>query len=105
MKVVNAVNDIFASKKNYVTLGNIYSKRDWGHAEDYVYGMWLMLQQNTPDDFVLATGKTISVKEFVTRAFRFRGFNLVWKGSGINEKAYDQHGIVRVIIDPKYYRF
>lgn len=104
MKVINTVKDIFASKKQFVTLGNIYSKRDWGHAEDYVYGMWLMLQQNTPDDYVLATGKTISVKEFVTRAFRFRGFSLVWKGNGIHEKAYDQHGIVRVKIDPKYYR-
>ena len=78
MKIVNGVKDIVSGKKQFISLGNIYSKRDWGHAKDYVYGMWLMLQQDTPDDFVLATGKTITVKEFVTKLFFMISF--IWKG-------------------------
>ena len=69
MKVVNAVNDIATEKKTLIELGNLDSKRDWGHAKDYVKGMWMMLQQDKPDDFVLATGKTYTVREFVNRAF------------------------------------
>ena len=65
MKVVKAVNDIFKNKKQFVELGNLDSKRDWGHAKDYVKGMWLMLQKDKPADYVLATGKTITVREFV----------------------------------------
>ena len=103
MKVVNAVKDIFKRKKDFVTLGNLYSKRDWGHAKDYVRGMWLMLQQDTPDDFVLATGKTITVKEFVTKAFLHKGFRL-FEREKTQEVAYDQKGNIRVKIDPKYYR-
>ena len=68
MKIVNGVKDIVEGKQ-YISLGNIYSKRDWGHAKDYVYGMWLMLQQDTPDDFVLATGNTFSVKDFICTHF------------------------------------
>ena len=104
MKVVNAVKNISENKKKIVTLGNVNSKRDWGHAKDYVRGMWLMLQQDTPDDFVLATGKTITVKEFVTKAFLHKGYRLFWKGKKTEEVAYDQHGHIRVKIDPKYYR-
>ena len=104
MKIVNGVKDIVQGKKQYISLGNIYSKRDWGHAKDYVYGMWLMLQQNTPDDFVLATGNTFSVKDFIMHAFRYKGFHLYWRGEGTNEVGYDENDIARVKINPKYYR-
>ena len=104
MKVVNGVKDILSKKKSCISLGNIYSKRDWGHSKDYVKGMWLMLQQEEPDDFVLATGKTYTVKEFVNKAFSHKGYTLTWEGEGVNEIAKDQNGIKRVFIDPKYYR-
>tara|TARA_B100001063_G_scaffold247268_1_gene291943 strand:+ start:7321 stop:8364 length:1044 start_codon:yes stop_codon:yes gene_type:complete len=104
MKVVNAVKDIFQSKKDFVELGNLDSKRDWGHAKDYVKGMWLMLQQDKPNDYVLATGKTYTVREFVERAFYFKGFEIKWKGSGINELGIDENGVTRVKINKKYYR-
>ena len=104
MKVVNGVKDINANKKDFISLGNIYSKRDWGHAMDYVKGMWLMLQQEKPDDYVLATGETYTVKEFVNKAFLYKGFTLKWTGEKENEIARDQNGIVRIKIDPKYYR-
>lgn len=104
MKIVNGVKDIFSGKKQYIELGNIYSKRDWGHAKDYVYGMWLMLQQVLPSDYVLATGYTFSVKDFIMHAFRHKGYNLYWRGKGTDEVGYDQNDIVRVKINPKYYR-
>ena len=104
MKIVNGVKDIVDGKKQFISLGNIYSKRDWGHAKDYVYGMWLMLQQDTPDDFVLATGYTFSVKDFIIQAFRHKGFNLYWRGKGKDEVGYDQNDIPRIKIDEKYYR-
>ena len=104
MKVVNAVKDIVNNKKNHVELGNLDSKRDWGHAKDYVYGMWLMMQQDKPEDFVLATGKTYSVKKFVNKCFSLKGYQLNWDGEGINETAKDQNGIIRVKINSKYYR-
>ena len=104
MKVVNAVKEIFQSKREFVQLGNLDSKRDWGHAKDYVNGMWLMLQQEKPDDFVLATGETFTVREFVERAFDFKGFKIKWKGKGINEVGVDRNGIIRVKINEKYYR-
>jgi len=104
MKIVNGVKDIFSGKKEYIELGNIYSKRDWGHAKDYVYGMWLMLQQENPDDYVLATGNTISVKDFIMHSFRHKGYNLYWRGNGKDEVGYDQNDIIRVKINPKYYR-
>ena len=78
MKVVNAVKDIATEKKTLIELGNLDSKRDWGHAKDYVKGMWIMLQQDKPDDFVLATGKTYTVREFVNRAFAYKGYTISW---------------------------
>ena len=104
MKVINGIKDIIKNKKQQISLGNIYSKRDWGHAKDYIKGMWLMLQQKKPKDYVLATGKTYTVKEFVNIAFKIKGFELSWHGIGKEEKAIDQNGITRVIIDEKYYR-
>jgi GDPmannose 4,6-dehydratase len=85
-------------------LGNIDAKRDWGHAKDYVYGMWLMLQQEKPTDYVLATGETHTVREFVERAFQFVGLNITWRGNGVDEVGVDQHDRVLVRIDPKYFR-
>ena len=104
MKVVNAVKEIFQSKRDFIQLGNLDSKRDWGHAKDYVNGMWLMLQQEKPNDYVLATGKTFTVREFVERAFDFKGFKIKWKGEGIKEVGVDQNGIIRVKVNEKYYR-
>ena len=106
MKVVKAIKEISNNTREYIELGNLYSKRDWGHAKDYVYGMWLMLQQDKPEDFVLATGKTYTVKEFVNKAFAYKGYTLKWycENEGIEEYARDQKGIVRVKINSKYYR-
>ena len=104
MKVVKAVNDIFKNKKQFVELGNLDSKRDWGHAKDYVKGMWLMLQKDKPADYVLATGKTITVREFVEKAFLYKGYSIQWKGEGLNEIGIDQNDITRIKINPKYYR-
>ena len=104
MKVVNGVKAICNGEQEYITLGNIYSKRDWGHAKDYVYGMWLMLQQDVPNDYVLATGETYTVKDFVNQSFAHKGYTLTWEGEGLNEVARDQHNIIRIKIDKKYYR-
>lgn len=90
-------------KKLY--LGNLDAKRDWGYAPDYVQGMWLMLQHSEPDDFVLATGKTHSVREFVEETARLLGFKLIWRGHGKNEKGVDQiSGKTIIEIDQKYFR-
>ena len=86
-------------------LGNLYSKRDWGYAKDYVEGMWLMLQQDKPDDYVLATNETHSIKEFVNLAIEQCGFDVEWIGEGIDEKLVTKSGRkVIVEIDSKYYR-
>jgi len=104
MKVVNGVKDILTEKKELIELGNLDSLRDWGHAKDYVKGMWLMLQQDGPDDYVLATGETCKVRDFVAQSFAHKGITLQWKGSGMNEYAVDGDGIVRVKVNVKYYR-
>jgi GDPmannose 4,6-dehydratase len=80
------------------------SKRDWGHAKDYVRGMWLMLQQEIPDDYVLATGKTYTVREFITAAFAYKNITLQWHKEGLEEYATDQLGNTRVMVNQKYYR-
>jgi len=104
MKVVNAIKDIVAEKIELIELGNLDSKRDWGHAIDYVNGMWLMLQQDKPDDYVLATGKTYTVREFVEKSFSYKDYNITWQGIGEDEIGIDQNGITRIKINPKYYR-
>jgi GDPmannose 4,6-dehydratase len=86
-------------------MGNIDSKRDWGFAGDYVELMWLMLQQETPDAYVMATGVTTTVRDFITMAFQEAGITLRWEGSGIDEKGIDVvTGTVLVEIDPRYFR-
>lgn len=92
------------TKFETLKLGNLYSKRDWGYAKDYVYGMWLMLQQDKPDDYVLSTNETHSIKEFVELAAKECGWNINWVGEGENEKGVTEQGIVVVEIDNKYYR-
>jgi GDPmannose 4,6-dehydratase len=104
-KITRAVAAIAAGKQDKLFLGNIDAKRDWGHAKDYVAGMWAMLQQETPDDYVLATGETHPVREFVDLAFAEVGRKIVWKGHGVEEKGIDaKTGAVLVEIDPRYFR-
>lgn len=85
-------------------LGNLYSKRDWGYAKDFVKGMWLMLQKEKPDDYVLATGETHTIKEFVELACQECGWNISWVGDGINERGILDNGLTIIEIDEKYYR-
>ncbi|WP_337658940.1 GDP-mannose 4,6-dehydratase [Sphingorhabdus sp. Alg231-15] len=104
-KITRAVAAISLGLQDTLHLGNLDSKRDWGHARDYVDGMWRMLQQDTPDDYVLATGETHAVREFVERAFSEAGITISWSGSGVNEKGTDQAtGRVLVEVDPRYFR-
>jgi len=104
-KISRAVANIQKGHQSCLYLGNIDAKRDWGHARDYVEGMWLMLQQRKPDDYVLATGETRSVREFVERAFAVVDRKIVWEGEGNTEIGRDaQKGTVLVRIDPRYYR-
>lgn len=104
-KITRAVAAIELGLADRLYLGNIDARRDWGHARDYVEGMWMMLQQDTADDYVLATGEMHSVREFVEKAFAQVGRRLVWKGVGIDEKGIDQKtGAVLVEIDPAYFR-
>ena len=104
-KITRSVAAIEAGLEKSLYLGNLNALRDWGDARDYVAGMWMMLQQNKPDDYVLATGKCHSVREFVEIAFSEIGRRIVWKGNGVNETGIDQdNGDVLVKVDPKYFR-
>ncbi|MBY3256453.1 GDP-mannose 4,6-dehydratase [Rhizobium laguerreae] len=104
-KITMAVAAIHLGLQDKLFLGNLDAKRDWGHAREYVEGMWLMLQQDKPDDYVLATGETTSVRQFVEWAFADVGITLEWKGSGSDEKGYDAaSGVCLVEIDPRYFR-
>lgn len=104
-KITRGLARIKLGKDKKLFLGNLDSKRDWGHARDYVYGMWLMLQQKTPDDYLLATNETHTVREFVEKAAKHLGFDLVWKGKGVNEKGIDKKtGKTIIEIDAKYFR-
>lgn len=104
-KITNAVAKIKLGIQEYVELGNLDAKRDWGHSKDYVRAMWLMLQQDNPEDYVIATNETRTVREFVTTAFSKAGINIIWKGSGIEEIAMDSStGKCVVRINPKYFR-
>ncbi len=104
-KITRAAAKIKMGLQQKLYLGNLDSKRDWGHAKDYVVGMWLMLQQDTPEDYVLATGKTYTVRHFVDLAFKEVGIELEWKGEGVDEQGIDKAtGNVLVEVDPKYFR-
>jgi GDPmannose 4,6-dehydratase len=104
-KITRAVAAIELGLQDTLFLGNLDGKRDWGHARDYVEGMWLVTQQPDPDDYVLATGETRSVREFVEEAFAQVGKEIVWRGSGVDEKGLDaRSGRILVKIDPRYFR-
>src|SRR5688500_16468360 len=104
-KITRAAAAIALGRQEKLYLGNLDAKRDWGHAKEYVRGMWMMLQQSEPDDYVLATGETTEVREFVRWAFEDAGIPLEFRGEGSNEKGYAQSdGRVLVEVDPRYYR-
>jgi len=104
-KITRAVAGIAAGKQQRLYLGNLDAKRDWGHARDYVDGMWRILQQKRPDDYVLATGETHTVRAFVERAFACAGRKIAWKGKGVAEVGRcSESGDVLVAIDPVYFR-
>ncbi len=104
-KITRAVAAISQGIESRLYLGNLDAKRDWGHARDYVEGMWLILQQEKPDDYVLATGEAHSVREFVEKAFRCVGREIAWKGAGLDEKGIDAaSGQVLIEVDPRYFR-
>jgi GDPmannose 4,6-dehydratase len=104
-KITRAVAAIELGLQDRVYLGNLDAERDWGHARDYVEGMWMMLQQDEPDDYVLATGEKHSVREFVERAFDHVGRAIAWRGTGVDETGIDaKSGQILVEIDPRYFR-
>ncbi len=104
-KITRAAASISLGKQEKLFLGNLDAKRDWGHAKDYVEGMWRFLQQDKSDDYVLATGKLHSVRELVELAFKYVGINIKWKGEGINEVGLNsENGKILIEIDPFYFR-
>lgn len=104
-KITRSVAKIYLNQLTCFELGNLDSKRDWGHAKDYVEAMWLMLQQNEPQDFVIATGETHSVREFVEAAFAVIDRKIEWRGEGVEEVGIEEGSdIVRVKVNPKYFR-
>ena len=104
-KITIGLGKILRGEETKLVMGNIDSLRDWGHAKDFVQGMWLVLQQDTADDFVLATGEMHTVREFIEKAFAIKGFNIKWKGSGVDEIGYDEETEKELIfIDKKYFR-
>jgi GDPmannose 4,6-dehydratase len=104
-KIIAAAVERLRGGKNVLYLGNLDSCRDWGYAPDYVEAMWLMLQQETPDDYIIATGVGHTVRDFVEKAYRKIGIEIAWSGSGINEVGADKvTGEVLVQVDPQFYR-
>jgi GDPmannose 4,6-dehydratase len=103
-KITRGLSRIKVGLQSQLFLGNLDSRRDWGHARDYVEMQWLMLQQEKPQDFVIATGQQYSVREFVQRCAKLLELDLTWQGTGIDEKALDAKGNVVVAVDPRYFR-
>ncbi|MBH30508.1 MAG: GDP-mannose 4,6-dehydratase [Candidatus Marinimicrobia bacterium] len=103
-KITRGVARIKYGIQDKLLLGNLDAKRDWGYAPEYVQGMWLMLQEEEPDDFVMATGESHTVREFVDLTFKELEIDLEWEGEGVNEKGIDEKGNVRVEIDKRYFR-
>jgi GDPmannose 4,6-dehydratase len=103
-KITRALARIKLGMQDCLYLGNLDSKRDWGHARDYVEAQWLMLQQALPEDFVIATGEQHSVREFVNVSCKELGINIRWQGAGVDEKGYDDSGAAIVQVDPRYFR-
>lgn len=103
-KITRALGAIKRGEQKELVLGNLDAKRDWGHAKDFVRAMWLMLQQDTPDDYVISTGEQWSVREFVTRAAKWHGWDIQWEGEGIHEVGRLADGRVLVRISDRYFR-
>ncbi len=103
-KIISSLVKIKFKKEKKMILGNLYSKRDWGHARDYVYAMWKILQQKMPDDYVIATGKQYTIKKFIEIVCKELQLKIKWKGKGINLKAYDQKNKLIIECNKKYYR-
>ena len=104
-KITRGLNMILTGERDKLVMGNIDSLRDWGHARDYVKGMWMMLQAEEPDDFVLSTGEFHTVREFIEKAFAMRGFNIKWVGEGVDEIGYDEGSGRKLIeISSRYFR-
>jgi len=103
-KIVSAMCKIKHGKQKKLFLGNLYSKRDWGHAEDYCYAMWLILQHKKPEDFIIATGKQYSIKQFINLVARELKMKVTWKGKGIKEKGYNEKNISIIECDKNYFR-
>lgn len=104
-KITQGLSKISVGQQEVLRLGNLNAKRDWGHAKDFVEAMWLMLQQDEPDDFVIATGEQYSVREFVEKAAPYFGMKIEWKGEGLDEVGYDVFsGNKIIVVDPKYFR-
>src|SRR5436190_4975090 len=103
-KITRGLARIKSGLQDCLYLGNLNSKRDWGHARDYVEMQWLMLQQDRPDDFVIATGVQHTVRDFINAAASVMELSITWKGSGVDEKGYDERGSCIVAVDPRYFR-
>jgi GDPmannose 4,6-dehydratase len=104
-KITRGLNMILTGEREELILGNLDAKRDWGHAKDYVEGMWRMLQVDKPDDYVLSTNEFHSVREFVEKAFALKGFHIKWSGKGIDEVGYDERtGKVLIKVSERYFR-
>lgn len=104
-KITLGLNKILTGEADRLVMGNIDAKRDWGHAKDYVEGMWRMLQADTPEDYVLSTNEFHSVREFIEKAFALKGLDIQWKGEGLNEIGFDQKtGRELIFISDKYFR-
>ena len=103
-KITRGLTRIKVGLEDCLFLGNLDAKRDWGHARDYVEMQWLMLQQDEPDDYVIATGQQYSVRDFVNAAAEELGIRLTWRGGGAEEKAFDSRGQCVVAVDPHYFR-
>jgi GDPmannose 4,6-dehydratase len=104
-KITRGLSRISTGEQDVLSLGNLNAKRDWGHAKDFVEAMWLMLQQDQPDDYVIATGEQYSVREFVEAASPYFGMNIVWEGEGLDEVGIDRSTGRKVIeVNPKYFR-
>jgi GDPmannose 4,6-dehydratase len=104
-KITRGLSRISTGQQDVLYLGNLNAKRDWGHAKDFVEAMWLMLQQDSPEDYVIATGEQHSVREFVEKAAPYFGMTIAWDGEGLDEVGYDtSSGNLVVAVDPKYFR-
>ena len=103
-KIVSALCKIKEKKQKKLFLGNLNSKRDWGHAKDYCFAMWKILQQKKPEDYVIATGIQYSIKQFINLTAKQLNMKIIWKGKGLNEKGYDSKGISIIECDKNYFR-